>query len=96
MHHTAQYNYKAVWTVTEKEAQNINEIDHISHSQLSMWEKCPRAWEYRYIQKIGTPKSYNLFFGDVYHHGLEHFYIRRMQGLEDYTPEEMAEIQDKY
>jgi len=25
------------------------ELDHISHTQISMWNRCPRQWQYRYI-----------------------------------------------
>ena len=45
-------------------------INHFSFSQLSQLEKCPRAYELRYIEKIPSAVSGDLIRGDAYHKGL--------------------------
>lgn len=51
-----------------------NELDHVSHSQLSLWDKCPRQWESRYIHGVRTPSNENLIIGSCYHSAIEAIY----------------------
>lgn len=61
----------------------MHEIDHISHSQLNLYDMCPRAWQYRYIDKIYTPSSPALVEGDCYHRTLEYNFKYKMRTGED-------------
>lgn len=47
------------------------ELDHVSHSQLNLWERCPRQWQAKYVRGIWTPSSDALIVGSCYHSVLE-------------------------
>ena len=64
-------------------------LEHISHSQLSMWQKCPRQWEYAYVEKIKTPPSGPLIEGSCYHGVLEENFKQKITSKED-IPVEMC------
>jgi len=52
--------------------------EHISHSQLNLWDSCPKQWEYAYIQKLRRPSSSNLVLGSCYHETLEENFKKKM------------------
>lgn len=52
--------------------------DHVSHSQLDLWDKCPRQWEYVYIQGMRSPSSGSLILGSCYHETLEENFRKKM------------------
>lgn len=52
--------------------------DHISHSQLNLWEMCPKIWEYTYIQGLKQRPSGNLIFGSCYHETLEENFKKKL------------------
>lgn len=45
-------------------------IDHLSPSQISMFLRCPKQWEYRYIRGLKIPPSGAMVLGSAYHEGL--------------------------
>jgi hypothetical protein len=46
-------------------------VHHLSYSSISKYRQCPRAWRYRYIDKVKVPTSVNLFFGSAIHSVIE-------------------------
>lgn len=46
-------------------------LDHVSHSQINMWLRCPRQWQYRYVDGLKIPPSGALIVGSAYHSALE-------------------------
>ena len=54
------------------------EPDHVSHSQLSLWDSCPKQWEYAYVQKLRRPSSGNLILGTCYHETLEDNFKKKL------------------
>lgn len=46
-------------------------LDHVSHSQINMWLRCPRQWYYRYVDGLRIPPSGALVEGGCYHKALE-------------------------
>ncbi len=58
-------------------------LDHVSHSQLSMFLRCPRQWEYRYVEGIKIPPSGPLIVGSVYHSALEGNFRQKVDSMED-------------
>ena len=54
------------------------EIDHISHSQLSRWDRCPKSWEYHYIHGLKEPSSGALLVGSCYHETLEENFKKKL------------------
>lgn len=46
-------------------------IDHISHTSIDTWLRCPRQWRYRYLDGIKIPPPGAIILGRAYHKGLE-------------------------
>lgn len=46
-------------------------INHVSPSQLILYEDCPHLWYLRYVKKFWPPKSHPLKFGIAFHDGVE-------------------------
>lgn len=46
-------------------------LDHVSHSQIEMWQRCPRQWFFRYVRGFKIPPSGALILGGSYHSALE-------------------------
>lgn len=59
------------------------ELDHVSHSQITMWLRCPRSWEFRYVKGLKTPPSGALILGHSYHKALEVNYSQKVETGED-------------
>ncbi len=54
-------------------------IDHISHSQINMWQRCPMQWEFRYVMGLKEPPSAALFEGGCYHKTLEFYFNQKIK-----------------
>jgi len=57
--------------------------DHVSESQLSMWQRCPRQWQYRYVQGLKMRPSGALIEGSCYHKSLEVNFTQKKVTFED-------------
>ncbi len=44
---------------------------HISYTQMNMYRKCPRQWEYRYIKGLKRPPGGAMIVGGASHEGIE-------------------------
>ncbi|MEE4195245.1 MAG: PD-(D/E)XK nuclease family protein [Anaerolineae bacterium] len=51
------------------------DIDHLSYSSISTYQRCPRKWKFRYIEKIPTLSSAPLAFGGAFHNTIEDYLI---------------------
>ena len=71
-------------------------LDHISHSQLELFDKCPRAWMYRYIEQIKTPSTPPLILGDCYHKTLEHNFKYKMSKGVDIDVDFIPDVFEKH
>lgn len=49
----------------------MEEIQHLSYSSVSLYQSCPAAWKFRYIDKVPTKTSVNLVFGSAWHGAIE-------------------------
>lgn len=58
-------------------------LDHVSHSQIGMWLRCPKQWEYRYVQGLKVPPSGALIEGRCYHETLERNFKQKIVTRED-------------
>ncbi len=54
------------------------QLNHVSHSQINLWDQCPRKWEYRYVQKLKERSSGNLILGSCYHDTLEENFRQKL------------------
>lgn len=59
------------------------ELDHISPSQIAMYLRCPRQWEYRYIDGIIAPPSISLIVGAAYHDALAVNFMQKITSQQD-------------
>jgi CRISPR/Cas system-associated exonuclease Cas4 (RecB family) len=48
-------------------------VKHLSHSSIQLYLWCPRAWKYRYVDKIKRPVSAVLPFGSAMHSAIEDY-----------------------
>lgn len=55
------------------------DINHVSHSQINMWQRCPKQWEFRYVRGLKEPPSAALFEGSCYHRTLEFYFNQKMK-----------------
>ena len=51
----------------------MSELQHLSYSSINAYLSCPRLWKFRYIEKLPTFGSPNLFFGSVWHNAIEEY-----------------------
>lgn len=63
-------------------------LDHVSHSQIEMYLRCPRQWEYRYVHGLKIPPSGALIEGGCYHEALERNFKQKIYTQEDLPLEE--------
>lgn len=61
----------------------INFIQHLSYSNIKLYEECPRCWylNYRFGMKLPVPPSWT-FGGDV-HKAIENYHLKRIIPPED-------------
>jgi len=67
-------------------------LDHVSHSQTDMWQKCPRQWEYRYVHGLKIPPSGALIEGRCYHETLEHNFKQKISTQVDLPVDDCLDI----
>jgi len=57
--------------------------DHVSPTQLDMWQRCPRQWKYRYVDGLKSPPGFALIEGSCYHKSLEANFVQKITSFED-------------
>lgn len=67
-------------------------IEHLSYSSISTYLLCPRAWKYRYIEKVKTPTSASLIFGSAIHAGIEGYIRQQHEGAIAQSAERLFEL----
>jgi len=58
-------------------------LGHVSPSQLDMWQRCPRSWEFRYVKGVKSPPAGALVEGRCYHKSLEVNFQQKINTLTD-------------
>ncbi len=67
-------------------------LDHVSYSQLDMWQRCPKQWEYRYVHGLKIPPSGALIEGRCYHETLEKNFRQKVSSQEDLPLDDWLDI----
>jgi len=67
-------------------------LDHVSHSQVNMWLRCPRQWEFRYVKGLKMPPSGALIEGGCYHRALEVNFRQKITSFEDLAIDECLDV----
>lgn len=52
---------------------------HLSHTQISMFQRCPKQYEFRYIQGLKVPPDSKLILGISVHRGIEFNYEHKFK-----------------
>jgi len=58
---------------TERRRIAILMLEHLSYSSVSLYLSCPRAWSFRYVEKVKVPASTALVFGGAFHQAIENY-----------------------
>lgn len=67
-------------------------LSHISQTQIAMWQRCPRQWEYSYVRGIKIPPSGALIEGNCYHKALEVNFKQKIYTEEDLSAADCSDI----
>ena len=65
---------------------------HLSFTQISMFLRCPRQYEYRYVQGIKSPPSGALILGRCWHETLDKNYRQKIESDRDLPLGEMQDL----
>lgn len=65
---------------------------HISISQVKTYLRCPKQYEFSYVQKIKSKPSFALDFGSAVHKGIEHNYKQKLVSGKDCDVNEMVTV----
>jgi CRISPR/Cas system-associated exonuclease Cas4 (RecB family) len=68
------------------------EKKYLSFSQINMYLKCPRQYEFRYIQGIKRPPSGALILGTVWHSTVEENYRQKIVTKDDLPLDHMQDF----
>lgn len=66
--------------------------DHLSATQISMYLRCPRQYEFRYIHGIKRPGSGALLLGSSYHAALEENFEQKIESHIDMATEDVLDV----
>lgn len=66
-------------------------MNHLSHTQLEMFLRCPAQWMFRYIEKLKQPPSGPLAFGITFDDAMNVNYEQKIISDEDLTPDEVKD-----
>lgn len=67
---------------------------HLSHSQITMFLKCPVQWRYRYIDKFKIPPPGPMAFGIAFDEGLTGNYEPKIQTEKDLSAKDVTDLFD--
>lgn len=79
-------------TPAEAQAESRPPKPHLSFTQLNMFLRCPRQYEYRYIHGIKSPPSGAMVQSRVWHETLERNYRQKVHSECDLALGEMQEF----
>lgn len=57
----------------------VEDAPHLSASQIGMYLRCPKQYEYRYIKRMVRPPSFALVVGSSVHKSIEMNYISKFK-----------------
>ncbi len=73
---------------------------HFSYSQMNMFQRCPKQYEYRYIKGLKIPPNISMNSGKAIHEALEYNALWKMRTQEDIPMGDLLDLSsdshDKY
>jgi CRISPR/Cas system-associated exonuclease Cas4 (RecB family) len=67
------------------------DVDHVSASQISMYQRCPRQWAYRYVLKVKSPPDAAILCGSGMHYAAEVGMLEKIKTGDNPRPDDAAE-----
>lgn len=58
----------------------LDQLSHLSHSSISLYGDCSRAWQGRYVDRLPSPPTPALVLGSVFDQAAERFLRSRLDG----------------
>ena len=72
------------------------DIEHISATQIGMYQRCPRQWAYRYVLKVKSPPDAAILCGSGMHHAAEVGMLEKSVTGENPKPDDSADAARDY
>lgn len=72
--------------------KDLENLKHLSHSQIDRLRQCPAQWEFSYVKKIPVTGSPNFIVGTAYHGAIEQAFRFKLETGEDTDPELVEEL----
>ena len=72
------------------------DIEHISATQIGMYQRCPRQWAYRYVLKVKSPPDAAILCGSGMHHAAEVGMLEKSVTGENPKPDDAADAARDY
>lgn len=66
-------------------------LDHVSYSQIGMWNRCPKSWYYRYVEGLKVAPAGAMIEGSCYHKALETNFKQKITTMEDLPVDHCAD-----
>lgn len=66
--------------------------NHISASQILMFLKCPKQYEFRYIDGIKSPPKGSMTRGSAFHHATGKNYEQKIESMQDLRVNDVEDI----
>ena len=66
--------------------------DYLSPSAIDMYLKCPKKFEYHYVNNLSSPKTMSLVKGSAVHKGIETYYNLRLDNVNDIKSKDIADF----
>lgn len=70
----------------------LDKLDHLSHSSISMYMRCPRQWGYVYAEGLRRPPGGALIRGRAVDDAATHNFEQKIESTEDLPAEEVLEV----
>jgi hypothetical protein len=67
-------------------------LDHLSHTQVSMFQRCPRQYYYRYVLDIKSPPGSALIRGTAVDRATAHNFTQKLDTGTDLPVDEVTEV----
>lgn len=75
---------------------NAVRVQHVSASQISQYQRCPRQWAYRQVLKVKVPPDGGLVVGSGVHYAAEVGMVHKMETGENPEPDQAATAASEY
>src|SRR5690349_15067135 len=69
--------------------------DHLSATQINMFQRCPLQYKFRYVDGLKTPPDSGLLLGITVHKGVEHNYRHKFKTKKPANRNEVMDAYDK-